>query len=111
VLFKGVNRHEHDPVTAHVLTRELMLKDVQMMKQFNINAVRMAHYPNDPYMYYLANLYGLYVMDEANTESHGVGAANQGPYNPDTHLVNRPEWATAYINLVSNMYLLMKISN
>ena len=71
MLFKGVNRHEHDPVTAHVVTRELMLKDVQMMKQFNINAVRMAHYPNDPYMYYLADLYGLYVMDEANTESHG----------------------------------------
>ena len=104
VLFKGVNRHEHDPVTAHVVTRELMLKDVQMMKQFNINAVRMAHYPNDPYMYYLADLYGLYVMDEANTESHGVGAANQGPYNPDTHLVNRPEWAAAYIDRVSNMY-------
>ncbi|PKH00375.1 glycoside hydrolase family 2 TIM barrel-domain containing protein [Paraglaciecola sp. MB-3u-78] len=104
VLFKGVNRHEHDPVTAHVVTRELMLKDVQLMKQFNINAVRMAHYPNDPYMYYLADLYGLYVMDEANTESHGVGAANQGPYNPDTHLVNKPEWAAAYIDRVSNMY-------
>jgi beta-galactosidase len=104
VLFKGVNRHEHDPITAHVVTRELMLKDVQLMKQFNINAVRMAHYPNDPYMYYLADLYGLYVMDEANIESHGVGAANQGPYNPDTHLVNKPEWAAAYIDRVSNMY-------
>jgi beta-galactosidase len=104
VLFKGVNRHEHDPVTAHVVTRDLMLKDVQLMKQFNINAVRMAHYPNDPYMYYLADLYGLYVMDEANVESHGVGAANQGPYNPDTHLVNKPQWAAAYIDRVSNMY-------
>lgn len=104
VLFKGVNRHEHDPVTAHVVTRELMLKDVQLMKQFNINAVRMSHYPNDPYMYYLADLYGLYVMDEANTESHGVGAANQATYNPKTHLVNKPEWAAAYIDRVSNMY-------
>jgi beta-galactosidase len=104
VLFKGVNRHEHDPITAHVVTRELMLKDVQLMKQFNINAVRMAHYPNDPYMYYLADLYGLYVMDEANIESHGIGAANQGPYNPDTHLVNKSEWAAAYIDRVSNMY-------
>jgi beta-galactosidase len=104
VLFKGVNRHEHDPVTAHVVTRELMLKDVQLMKQFNINAVRMAHYPNDPYMYYLADLYGLYVMDEANIESHGVGAANQGAYNPETHLVNKPNWAAAYIDRVSNMY-------
>jgi beta-galactosidase len=104
VLFKGVNRHEHDPITAHVVTRELMLKDVQLLKQFNINAVRMAHYPNDPYMYYLADLYGLYVMDEANIESHGVGAANQGSYNPDTHLVNKSEWAAAYIDRVSNMY-------
>ena len=104
VLFKGVNRHEHDPVTAHVVTRDLMLKDVQLMKQFNINAVRMAHYPNDPYMYYLADLYGLYVMDEANIESHGVGAANQGPYNPDIHLVNKSEWAAAFIDRVSNMY-------
>mgnify|MGYP003633761913 FL=1 len=105
VLFKGVNRHEHDPVTAHVVSRELMLKDVMLMKQFNINAVRMSHYPNDPYMYYLADLYGLYVMDEANTESHGIGAANQGQgYNPDNHLVNKPEWAAAYIDRVSNMY-------
>ncbi|GAC16459.1 glycoside hydrolase family 2 TIM barrel-domain containing protein [Aliiglaciecola lipolytica] len=105
VLFKGVNRHEHDPVTAHVVSRESMLKDVQLMKQFNINAVRMSHYPSDPYMYYLADLYGLYVMDEANTESHGIGAANQGAaYDPQNHLVNKPEWAAAYIDRVSNMY-------
>ncbi|WP_158972948.1 glycoside hydrolase family 2 TIM barrel-domain containing protein [Paraglaciecola sp. L3A3] len=105
VLFKGVNRHEHDPVTAHVVSRELMLQDVKLMKEFNINAVRMAHYPNDPYMYYLADIYGLYVMDEANTESHGIGAANQGQaYNPNNHLVNKPEWAAAYIDRVSNMY-------
>jgi beta-galactosidase len=109
VLFKGVNRHEHDPITAHVVSRESMLKDVQLMKQFNISAVRMAHYPNDPYMYYLADIYGLYVMDEANTESHGIGAANQGSgYNPDIHLVNKPEWAAAYIDRVSNMYHVSK---
>ena len=82
-----------------------MLKDVKLMKEFNINAIRMAHYPNDPYMYYLADIYGLYIMDEANTESHGVGAANQGQaYEPKNHLVNKPEWAAAYIDRVSNMY-------
>jgi len=105
VLFKGVNRHEHDPVTAHVITRESMRKDVELMKAFNINALRMAHYPHDPYIYYLADKYGLYVMDEANIESHGIGAANQGwAYDPTVHLVNKAEWKDAYIDRISNMY-------
>jgi beta-galactosidase len=105
VLFKGVNRHEHDPVSAHVITRESMRKDVELMKAFNINALRMAHYPHDPYIYYLADKYGLYVMDEANIESHGIGAANQGgAYDPEVHLVNKVEWKDAYIDRVSNMY-------
>lgn len=105
VLFKGVNRHEHDPKTGHVITRESMLQDVKMMKAFNINAVRMAHYPNDPYMYDLADKYGLYVMDEANTESHGLGASNQGgSYDPKKHIVNDPVWKAAYIDRISNMY-------
>ncbi|MDO6761473.1 glycoside hydrolase family 2 TIM barrel-domain containing protein [Tamlana sp. 2_MG-2023] len=73
VLFKGVNRHEHDPVLGHVTTKEMMLKDIQLMKQFNINAVRTSHYPNDPYWYTLCNKYGLYVIDEANVEAHGYG--------------------------------------
>ena len=105
VLFKGVNRHEHDPVSAHVITRESMRKDVELMKAYNINALRMAHYPQNPYIYHLADKYGLYVMDEANIESHGIGAANQGwTYNPEMHLVNKPEWKDAYIDRVSNMY-------
>jgi len=105
VLFKGVNRHEHDPVNAHVISRESMRKDVELMKAFNINALRMAHYPHDPYIYYLADKYGLYVMDEANIESHGIGAANQGgAYDPEVHLVNKTEWKDAYIDRISNMY-------
>ncbi|MCU4677393.1 DUF4981 domain-containing protein [Catenovulum sp. 2E275] len=105
ILFKGVNRHEHDPETGHVITRESMLKDIQLMKEFNINAVRMSHYPSDGYIYDLADKYGLYVMDEANTESHGLGASNQGSsYNPATHIVNKPEWKAAYIDRISNMY-------
>lgn len=66
----GVNRHEHDDITGRVLTRESMEKDVQLMKQFNINAVRCSHYPNDPRFYELCDEYGLYVIDEANIESH-----------------------------------------
>lgn len=70
VLIVGVNRHEHDDVTGRVLTRESMEKDVHLMKQFNINAVRCSHYPNDPRFYELCDEYGLYVIDEANIESH-----------------------------------------
>ncbi|TYA92281.1 glycoside hydrolase family 2 TIM barrel-domain containing protein [Seonamhaeicola marinus] len=73
ILLKGVNRHEHDPVLGHVMTKEMMLKDIKLMKQFNINAVRTSHYPDDPYWYELCNQYGLYVIDEANIEAHGYG--------------------------------------
>lgn len=105
VLFKGVNRHEHDPASGHVISRESMLQDVKLMKQFNINALRMSHYPNDPYMYELADKYGLYVMDEANTESHGLGASNQGSsYDPSKHIVNKPQWQAAYLDRIANMY-------
>lgn len=105
ILFKGVNRHEHDPLTGHVVSRASMEEDARMMKAFNINSVRLAHYPNDPYWYRLADEIGFYLMDEANIESHGVGAANQGSsYNPDIHPVNKNEWRAAYIDRVENMY-------
>ena len=73
VLIKGVNRHEHDPYTGHVISRESMEKDVALMKQLNINTVRTSHYPDDPYWYELCDKYGLYVWDEANCESHAQG--------------------------------------
>ena len=73
VLIKGVNRHEHDPYTGHVISRESMEKDIAMMKQMNINTVRTCHYPDDPYWYELCDKYGLYVWDEANCESHAQG--------------------------------------
>lgn len=73
ILVKGVNRHEHDPVTGHVVSEELMLQDIQLMKTHNINTVRTSHYPNDPRWYELCDQYGLYVIDEANIESHGMG--------------------------------------
>ena len=73
VLIKGVNRHEHDPYTGHVISRKSMEKDIAMMKQMNINTVRTCHYPDDPYWYELCDRYGLYVWDEANCESHAQG--------------------------------------
>ena len=73
VLIKGVNRHEHDPYTGHVISRESMERDIALMKKMNINTVRTCHYPDDPYWYELCDKYGLYVWDEANCESHAQG--------------------------------------
>lgn len=70
VLLRGVNRHDHDADRGKAITREAMRRDVELMKQFNVNAVRTAHYPNDPYFLDLCDEYGLYVIDEANIESH-----------------------------------------
>jgi beta-galactosidase len=92
ILVKGVNRHEHDPMTGHVISKELMLKDIQLLKQFNLNAVRTSHYPNDPYWYALCDKYGIYVVDEANIESHGMY------YDPGTTLGNNPEWKEAHVD-------------
>jgi beta-galactosidase len=72
VILKGVNRHEFDPVTGHVMSRERIEEDIRLMKQLNINAVRTSHYPNHPLFYQLCDQYGLYVMDECNLESHGL---------------------------------------
>ena len=73
VLFKGANRHEMDPDGGYVVSRQRMLQDVQIMKDLNINAVRTCHYPDDPYWYALCDEYGLYMVAEANLESHGMG--------------------------------------
>ena len=73
ILIKGVNRHESDPQTGYYVTRKRMEEDIRLMKELNINAVRMSHYPNDPYFYELCDTYGLYVVSEANLETHGMG--------------------------------------
>lgn len=72
VLFKGANRHEMDPDGGYVVSRERMLQDIQIMKKFNINAVRTCHYPDDSYWYELCDKYGIYMVAEANVESHGM---------------------------------------
>jgi len=97
IKFKGVNRHEHDPDNAHVISEESMIKDIKLMKQLNINAVRTCHYPNAERWYELCNQYGLYVIDEANIESHGMG------YSKEHTLANKPEWRKAHIERTMRM--------
>ncbi|MFW9972251.1 MAG: glycoside hydrolase family 2 TIM barrel-domain containing protein, partial [Candidatus Odinarchaeota archaeon] len=72
IIFKGVNRHEHDPDYGRVIPFSRMIEDIKILKQNNINAVRTSHYPNNPKWYDLCDEYGIYVMDEANVESHGL---------------------------------------
>ncbi len=97
VYIKGVNRHEHDPVTGHVISEESMIRDIRLMKQFNINTVRTSHYPNDPRWYELCDKYGLYVIDEANIESHGIG------FDADKTLANKSEWSDAHMDRTVRM--------
>ncbi|MEI6683857.1 MAG: glycoside hydrolase family 2 TIM barrel-domain containing protein [Bacteroidota bacterium] len=92
ILIKGVNRHESDPFTGHVISKERMLQDIRLMKEANMNTVRTCHYPDDPYWYELCDEYGLYVIDEANIESHGMG------YDPDRTLGNKPAWLKAHLD-------------
>ncbi len=97
ILIKGVNRHEHHLETGHVISRATMLEDIQLMKAHNVNAVRTSHYPNDPYWYDLCDQYGLYVYDEANIESHGMG------YNLNLTLGNNPNWLEAHMSRMQRM--------
>ncbi|MCF8378100.1 MAG: DUF4981 domain-containing protein [Bacteroidales bacterium] len=97
ILIKGVNRHEHDEYEGHVISEDLMLKDIQLMKQNNINTVRTSHYPNDPKWYELCDKYGLYVIDEANIESHGMG------YDPDKTLGNNPLFMKSHLDRTIRM--------
>ena len=91
IRIKGVNRHEHDGISAHVISDEMMLKDITLFKQCNINAVRTCHYPNDPRWYELCDRFGIYVVDEANIESHGMGYG-------DRSLAKNPEWKDMHLD-------------
>lgn len=100
IKFKGTNIHEHDPKTGRYVTEELMRKDFQLMKQHNLNAVRLSHYPQARRFYELCDEFGLYVYDEANIESHGMY------YNlsKGKSLGNNPEWLKPHLHRVNNMY-------
>lgn len=93
IRLRGVNRHEFDPDNGHVMSEELMIKDIVLMKQSNINAVRCAHYPNTPRWYELCDQYGLYVIDEANIEEHGLRGK----------LASDPAWSGAFLDRAVRM--------
>jgi beta-galactosidase len=95
LVLRGVNRHEHDPVTGHTLSRESLIADIRLMKQFNINAVRNSHYPCQPLWYDLCDEYGLYLIDEANIETHGV----------DDLLTKDPAWLGAFMDRGARMVM------
>lgn len=93
IYFRGVNRHEHDPVRGHAVTVGSMIEDILLMKRFNINAVRTCHYPDDPRWYDLCDQYGIYLIDEANVESHGLW----------DKFTKDPEWEMAFVERGSRM--------
>ena len=93
ILVKGVNRHEFDPDTGHTISEASMRQDLALMKQFNINAVRTSHYPNHPRWYELCDEYGVYVVDEANVETHGLWGK----------LAADPLWEEAFVERVKRM--------
>jgi len=107
ITIRGVNRHEHDPETFHVISEASMRRDIELMKRNNINAIRTSHYPNDERLYALADEYGLYVMDEANIESHGylINARQTGIDRSKIEIGYDPAWRAAQVSRVANMVL------
>lgn len=96
ILVRGVNRHEHHQSKGHAVDRDDMCEDIELLKTFNFNAVRTAHYPNHPYWYDLCDEAGLYVVDEANIETHGQV--------PMCRLSDDPQWLSAYMERLIRMY-------
>ena len=95
IRLRGVNRHEHDPQLGKVMTEEMMIRDIELMKRAGVNAVRCSHYPDTPLWYDLCDRYGLYLFDEANIESHGVRGL----------LASDPSWASAFLDRTVRMAL------
>ncbi len=89
----GVNRHEHDPDHGRAIPVSRMIEDIKLLKQNNINAVRTSHYPDDPHWYDLCDEYGIYLIDEANLESHGLGG----------YFANQAEWHNAFVERAIRM--------
>lgn len=98
IYIRGVDRHETDPFTGHVISKASMEKDIKLMKQNNINAVRSAHYPNNNYWLDLCDKYGLYVIDEANIESHPLAISSK------TQIGNEMSWLPAHLERTKHMY-------
>jgi beta-galactosidase len=96
VQWRGVNRHEHHPRMGKYVDEATMIKDLVLMKQGNVNMVRLSHYPNAPRWYELCDQYGLYVMDEANNETHGFGYSSG-------KIANDPAWVAAFVDRSDSM--------
>ena len=97
IKMKGVNRHDSDPYTGYVTDMEHMLRDLRIMKQHNINAIRTSHYPNDPRFTQLCDKYGFYVISEADIESHGTCGFDW------CYMASRPEWQESVLDRVERM--------
>lgn len=97
IRFKGTNMHEHNDVNGHVIDEATILKDIRVMKSNNINAVRTSHYPQQELWYEMCDKYGLYLIDEADIESHGMG------YDKDVTLADKPEWEAAHLDRMKRM--------
>ena len=96
IKIKGVNRHEFHPRTGRTMDRATMELDLKMIKQANVNLIRTSHYPDDPLFYELCDIYGLYVMDEANQESHAYGLKNR-------ELGDNPDWTKAHLDRAESL--------
>ena len=103
IMVHGVNIHEHNPLTGHFQDRETMMKDIKLMKQLNINSVRCSHYPNNTLWVKLCNQYGLFLVDEANIESHGLGAEKQGWFDKSKHIAYLPAWSAAHMDRIYSL--------
>ena len=97
IRLKGTNMHEHNDVTGHVIDEATILKDIRVMKSNNINAVRTSHYPQQELWYEMCDKYGLYLIDEADIESHGIG------YDKDVTIADKPEWTAAHLDRMQRM--------
>ena len=108
VLIKGANLHDHSDTEGHVVSKALTIKDMEVMKQNNLNAIRCSHYPKNPFFYRLCDQYGFYVIDEANIETHGMGATNQGLDKnlklQAKHPAYLPTWKEAHLDRTIRMF-------
>ena len=98
IKFKGVNRHDASPVNGRSVTRDEIRRDIELMKRYNIDTIRTAHYPNDPYFYFLCDRYGIYVQAEANVESHGMKYGVKCLASP-------PSWTEAHVARCRDMVI------
>jgi len=103
VMVKGVNLHEHHQTMGHHVDRATMLKDIEVMKQHNINAVRTSHYPHSTLWIELCDEYGLYLVDECNIETHDMGATLQAPFEKEKHPAYLPLWHAAHMDRIHRL--------